>query len=145
MNKWLELIFGLILVLGGLIVAFYSQAWVWLGVSWNFWHAAWIFLKGGVFWFVVMIVGARSAARLILVFVPVTTILASYLIVNAIEYSMKLKKDTYKIIAYLLIFFIVFSPFGSAVSAIPIINKIPIINHTKKNIDSLKYLRVGCL
>ena len=55
MNKWLELIFGLILVLGGLIVAFYSQAWVWLGVSWNFWHAAWIFLKGGVFWFVVMI------------------------------------------------------------------------------------------
>src|SRR3989344_3700377 len=79
-------------------------------------------------WFVVMIVGARSAARLILVFVPVTTILASYLIINAIEYSMKLKKDAYKIIAYLLIFFIVLSPFGSAVSAIPLVNKIPIIN-----------------
>ncbi len=79
-------------------------------------------------WFVIMIVGARSASRLILVFVPVTTILAAYLAVNAIEYSMKLKKDAYKIIAYLLIFFIVFSPFGSAVSAIPLVNKLPIIN-----------------
>lgn len=79
-------------------------------------------------WFIVMIVGARSASRLILVFVPVTAVLVSYIIMNATEYSMKIKKDSYKIVAYLLIFFIILSPFGSLVGAIPLINKIPIIN-----------------
>lgn len=51
MNKWLELLFGLILVIGAIVFAFYSQDW---GV-WNFWTAAGEFLKGGVFWLVVMI------------------------------------------------------------------------------------------
>jgi hypothetical protein len=54
MNKWTELLLGLILLIGAILIAFYSQTWVWK-VSWNFWHAAWIFLKGGIFWFIVMI------------------------------------------------------------------------------------------
>jgi len=52
MNKWLELILGLILVVGAILVAWYSTMW---GGFWNFRHAAWEFLKGGVFWFVVLI------------------------------------------------------------------------------------------
>lgn len=52
MNKWLELLFGLILVIAAILVAWYSAGW---GSFWNFKHAAWEFLKGGVFWFVVMI------------------------------------------------------------------------------------------
>ena len=55
MNKWAEILLGLILLLGAILVAYFSQGWVWLGVSWNFWNAAWVFLKGGVFWFVAMI------------------------------------------------------------------------------------------
>lgn len=55
MNKWAELLLGLILVVGAIIVAFYSQGWNWLNVSWNFWSSAWIVLKGGLFWFVAMI------------------------------------------------------------------------------------------
>ena len=55
MNKWAELLLGLILLIGAVIIAFYSKGWTWLGVSWNFWSAAWIVLKGGVFWFVAMI------------------------------------------------------------------------------------------
>jgi len=51
MNKWMELLAGLVLVIVPIVVAFYSQNW---GV-WNFLVAAWEFLKGGVFWFVVMI------------------------------------------------------------------------------------------
>ena len=51
MNKWTELLVGLILVVGAVVVAFYSQAW---GI-WNFWNAAWAVLKGGVFWMFVMI------------------------------------------------------------------------------------------
>ena len=51
MNKWTELLFGLILVIAPVVVSWYSQGW---GV-WNFWAAAGIFFLGGLFWFVVMI------------------------------------------------------------------------------------------
>jgi len=53
MNKWTELLLGLILVIVPIVIAWYSPAW-W-GEFWNFRHAAWEFLKGGVFWFFVMI------------------------------------------------------------------------------------------
>ena len=53
MNKWTELLLGLILVIGAIIVAWYYTDW-W-GPLWNFKHAAWEFLKGGGFWFIVMI------------------------------------------------------------------------------------------
>lgn len=52
MNKWTELLLGLILVIGAILVAWYSQTWNWLGLSWNFWNPAWWVLKGGIFWFV---------------------------------------------------------------------------------------------
>lgn len=51
MNKWTELLFGLILVIGAIVVAWYSG--IWWGAFWNFKHAAWEFLKGGVFWFII--------------------------------------------------------------------------------------------
>jgi hypothetical protein len=51
MNKWMELIVGLILVIAPITLAFYSQNWG----MWNFWLAAWEFLKGGIFWFILMI------------------------------------------------------------------------------------------
>ncbi len=50
MNKWVELIVGLILVIGAIIIAWYSQSW---GALWNFWSAGWVFLKGGIFWAVI--------------------------------------------------------------------------------------------
>jgi hypothetical protein len=55
MNKWAEILIGLILVIVAILVAFYSQDWTVFGKSFNFWNSAWIFLKGGIFWFVVMI------------------------------------------------------------------------------------------
>lgn len=48
MNKWLELLIGLVLVIGAVLIAFYSQSWG----TWNFWSSAWIVLKGGLFWFI---------------------------------------------------------------------------------------------
>ena len=53
MNKWAEILLGLILLVGAILVAWYSATW-W-GSFWNFKHAAWEFLKGGVFWFITMI------------------------------------------------------------------------------------------
>jgi hypothetical protein len=55
MNKWTELLLGLILVIVPIIIAFYSISWTAWGISFNFWTPAWFFLKGGIFWFVFMI------------------------------------------------------------------------------------------
>jgi hypothetical protein len=57
MNKWVELLLGLILLVGVILVGWASSAYAWtlFGKDINFLHAAWIFLKGGLFWFVTMI------------------------------------------------------------------------------------------
>lgn len=51
MNKWAELLVGLILLIGAIIFGWYSQYWG----TWNFWSAAWTVLKGGLWWLVVMV------------------------------------------------------------------------------------------
>jgi len=57
MNKWLEILIGLILMLGTIILGYYSSVYAWeiAGKSMNFWHAGWEFLKGGIFWLVILI------------------------------------------------------------------------------------------
>jgi len=57
MNKWAEILIGLILVVGMILVAWASSTYAWtlFGKNLNFLNSAWIFLKGGLFWFVVMI------------------------------------------------------------------------------------------
>ncbi|PIO07914.1 hypothetical protein COU59_02560 [Candidatus Pacearchaeota archaeon CG10_big_fil_rev_8_21_14_0_10_34_12] len=57
MNKWFELLLGLVLVVGLILFAWASSAYGWtlFGKDFNFLHSAWIFLKGGLFWFVMMI------------------------------------------------------------------------------------------
>ncbi|MBT96923.1 MAG: hypothetical protein QF567_00390 [Candidatus Pacearchaeota archaeon] len=57
MNKWFELILGLILLIGVILIAWYSSVsqWTILGKDLNFLHSAWIFLKGGIFWFVALL------------------------------------------------------------------------------------------
>ena len=57
MNKWLELIGGLLILIVVIFLAWASSAYSWtlLGKNLNFWNSAWIFLKGGIFWFAVMI------------------------------------------------------------------------------------------
>ena len=57
MNKWVEILVGLILVIGTILIAWFSgvQQWNWLGLSWDFRQAAWVILKGGVAWFVFLI------------------------------------------------------------------------------------------
>lgn len=53
MNKWAELLLGLILVVAAVWIAWMSP--VWWGSLWDFKHAAWEFLKGAVFWVIIMI------------------------------------------------------------------------------------------
>jgi len=51
MNKWTEILLGLILIVAAVLVWGYSYSWGF----WNFGDASWEFLKGGVVWFVIMI------------------------------------------------------------------------------------------
>ncbi len=55
MNKWLELLTGLVLIIAAVLVWGYSSNWVLWGVSFNFGTAAWEVLKGGVVWGVIMV------------------------------------------------------------------------------------------
>jgi len=51
MNRWVEILFGLIILIAVIIIGWYSGEW-W-GPFWNFKHAAWEFLKGGVVWMLI--------------------------------------------------------------------------------------------
>jgi hypothetical protein len=52
MNKWFEILFGLILLIGIILLSWYSTGW---GSFWNFKHAAWEFFKGGLVWMMALI------------------------------------------------------------------------------------------
>jgi hypothetical protein len=49
MNKWVELLVGLILVLVPIVIAGLSKNWM----PWDIWNDAGIFLRGGLFWLIV--------------------------------------------------------------------------------------------
>ena len=55
MNKWSEIIVGLVLIVAAVLVWAYSYTWSISGVSLDFGMAAWMFLKGGIIWLVIMI------------------------------------------------------------------------------------------
>ncbi len=57
MNKWLKILVGLLLMVGMVVIAYYSTAhdWAIAGKSLNVWHAGWEFLKGGIFWLVMLV------------------------------------------------------------------------------------------
>jgi len=57
MNKWVELLLGLILVAGMILIGWASSAYSWVvwGKDLNLLHSAWIFFKGGIFWLIISI------------------------------------------------------------------------------------------
>lgn len=57
MNKWVEILFGLVILIGLILLSWSSAVYQWtlFGKDINFLHAAWIFLKGGLFWLVFLI------------------------------------------------------------------------------------------
>lgn len=57
MNKWTELLLGLVLLVALIVVSWASAAYSWTiwGKDFNLLHAGWLFLKGGAFWLVAMV------------------------------------------------------------------------------------------
>ena len=64
-------------------------------------------------WFLLMIIAARGAMRLFIVLTPIAAILASYLLISAVDFSLKLKNKIYKIISLTIILLLVFCPIAS--------------------------------
>lgn len=60
-----------------------------------------------IIWFIIMIIAARSAIRLLFIFAPVTAVLAGYCGVELFERARNLKKEAYKIVAFILIALVV--------------------------------------
>jgi hypothetical protein len=56
MEKWTEIILGLAIVVAAIFIAWASAAYGWtiFGKDLNFLHAGWLFLKGGLFWLVLL-------------------------------------------------------------------------------------------
>lgn len=57
MDKWTEILVGLVLVVGAILVAWESSVYSWalFGHNLDVLNAAWIFFKGGLWWLVFMI------------------------------------------------------------------------------------------
>ncbi|MBU2633705.1 MAG: glycosyltransferase family 39 protein [Nanoarchaeota archaeon] len=61
-------------------------------------------------WFLFMVVGARSAIRLLFIFSPITALLTAYLVFKLVDYSdLLIKNKTFKIIVYIIIALLVIS------------------------------------
>lgn len=56
MNKWSEIFTGLVLLIGSILIGWLSSTnnWTVFGKDIDFFHAAWIVLKGSVFWIVIL-------------------------------------------------------------------------------------------
>jgi asparagine N-glycosylation enzyme membrane subunit Stt3 len=65
-----------------------------------------------IIWFVIMLVAARGAIRLLMVLAPVTTILTAYLIFKGIDISLKFKDKIYRYVGVVLLVALVFSPYA---------------------------------
>jgi len=57
MNKWSELMLGLVMLTVVIIIGWASSVYSWtlFGKDFNLLHSAWVFLKGGIFWLITMI------------------------------------------------------------------------------------------
>jgi len=55
MDKWSEIILGLVLIVIAVLVWAYSGNWMAWGISFDFGAAAWNFLKGGLVWLVMLV------------------------------------------------------------------------------------------
>tara|TARA_Y100000310_G_scaffold345815_1_gene470402 strand:- start:16349 stop:19057 length:2709 start_codon:yes stop_codon:yes gene_type:complete len=92
------------------------------------------------FWFLLMIVAARSAVRLLFILSPLTTVMTSFLIFWLFDKA-KLLKNVYKIASYVLIILIVLIPFSISSSfALGILDIGIIPRFTQSTLDSSRNL-----
>jgi len=97
-----------ILILGYFIYGFYKDKELY--ESFKSIDKTHIFL---LIWFLVTAIGARSAIRLVFVFVPVTTVLVSYILIKIFDYGFHNENKLKKISAIAIVAILIFAPFVS--------------------------------
>ncbi|MFC1710868.1 hypothetical protein ACFLZJ_01795 [Nanoarchaeota archaeon] len=57
MNRWAKILIGLVLLVAVILIAWASSAYAWtlFGKDFNFMHSAWVLLKGGIFWILILV------------------------------------------------------------------------------------------
>ncbi len=72
------------------------------------WDKKYIFV---LIWFLIMVVAARGASRLMFIFAPITALMASYAVVNIAEMIYKLKNKTLVIVLGVILLLVLVNPF----------------------------------
>jgi asparagine N-glycosylation enzyme membrane subunit Stt3 len=72
------------------------------------WDKKYIFV---LVWFLIMVVGARGAARLFFIFAPITALMAAYGTVELSELAFKIRKRSHKFIILAILLIVLLSPF----------------------------------
>lgn len=84
-------------------------------------------------WFFVMLIGARSAVRVLFVLAPIICVLAGYLVMSLFDFSLK-KKDLYKYGTLLLFFLLLINPFSISSFAYGILDEGVVNNFYERTI-----------
>ena len=101
-----SLIFFLVFILGYFVYGFYKDKEVY--EHFRKIDKTHIFI---LMWFLMTTIGARSAVRLLFIFVPVTTVLVSYTLIRAFDFGFYSKNNFLKIITTLIVGILIFAPF----------------------------------
>ena len=87
-------------------------------------------------WFLIMVIAARGAARLIFIFTPITAVLASFAVVWLGEFFWKIKQPWYKWLGIAVLFLMLLSPF-----AVPVKGMVPYFS--EQSLNQAKYSGPG--
>ena len=95
-------------------------------------------------WLVVLLVGSRSAIRILFIFSTITSLLVAYFCIKLFDISLKFKKDIYKISIWIFLILVLVNPFAIAGSfAYGLFNKGIIIEHTQITYNQARYTGTG--
>ncbi|MDI6737761.1 MAG: STT3 domain-containing protein [Nanoarchaeota archaeon] len=104
---YISALFGFPLLLGYFYVrSYYKDRKLFESIKIN--NAMYVF---ALVWFTVLLLGGRSAIRLVFILAPATALMAGYFTLEAFEWTRKLKKDAYKIAGYIALAAVVGSAF----------------------------------
>ncbi|MFH1276013.1 MAG: STT3 domain-containing protein, partial [Candidatus Woesearchaeota archaeon] len=87
-------------------------------------------------WFLIMVVAARGAARLLFIFAPITAIMAGYAVTELGDIIYRIKNKSYKIVLAVILILVLVSPFAFPAKGV-------IVNFSESSLNQAKYSGPG--
>ncbi|MBS3151726.1 hypothetical protein J4443_05085 [Candidatus Woesearchaeota archaeon] len=95
-------------------------------------------------WLVVLLVGSRSAIRLLFIFSTIASLLAAYFCIKLLDISFKFKKDIYKVLIWIFLILILINPFTiSSGFAYGLLDKGIIIEFSQRTYNQARFTGTG--